>query len=141
MSDIYDRELVVIDMLRNLINSTSWKVKSEFSTNDNDTKVVVVQEQTGNKVVFYGNCEPIYNYYQIKVFGTNIKEEKEMSLLIQSLIGQDIYLSRTSNNEKWKWQIIVKQFSNFQPIEYMDIRRVGYTATMLCIVNKIYKED
>ena len=56
MSDIYDRELVVIDMLRNLINSTSWKVKSEFSTNDNDTKVVVVQEQTGNKVVFYGNC-------------------------------------------------------------------------------------
>ena len=141
MNDIYDRELVVIDMLRNLINDATWKVKSEFSTNDNDTKVVVCQEQTGNKVVFYGNCDPIYNYYQIKVFGSNIKEEKEMSLLIQSLIGQDIYLSRTSNNEKWKWQVIVKQFSNFQPIEYMDIRRVGYTATMLCIVNKIYKEE
>ena len=141
MNDIYDRELVVIDMLRNLINDSTWKVKSEFSTNDNDTKVVVCQEQTGNKVIFYGNCDPIYNYYNIEVFGTNIKEEKEMSLLIQSLIGQDIYLSRTSNNEKWKWQVIVKQFSNFQPIEYMDIRRVGYTATMLCIVNKIYKEE
>ena len=141
MNDIYDRELVVIDMLRNLINDATWKVKSEFSTNDNDTKVVVCQEQTGNKVIFYGNCDPIYNYYRIEVFGTSIKEEKEMSLLIQSLIGQDIYLSRTSNNEKWKWQVIVKQFSNFQPIEYMDIRRVGYTATMLCIVNKIYKED
>ena len=70
MNDIYDRELVVIDMLRALINDATWKVKSEFSTNDNDTKVVVVQEQTGNKVIFYGNCQPIYNYYQIKVFGT-----------------------------------------------------------------------
>ena len=53
MSDTNDKELVVIDMLRNLINDATWKVKSEFSTNDNDTKVIVVQEQTGHKVIFF----------------------------------------------------------------------------------------
>ena len=35
-----------------------------------------------------------------------------------------------------KWQIIFKQYSNPQPIEYMEIRRVGYIATLQCVVNQ-----
>ena len=38
---------------------------------------------------------------------------------------------------KDKYQIIFKQYSNPQAIEYMDIRRVGYSATLQCIINKI----
>lgn len=134
---IYDRQLVMIDLLRNLINDTTWKIKAEYSTNDNDKKVIVVQEQTGPKVVFYGDCSPIYNYYTIQVYGTSIEEEKNMSLTIQQLIGTNTLIERTKENVKSTWHVLVKQFTNFQPIEYMDIRRVGYTATMLCIVSKI----
>jgi hypothetical protein len=138
---IYDRQLVMIDLLRNLINDTTWKIKAEYSTNDNDKKVIVVQEQTGPKVVFYGECSPIYNYYQIQVYGTSIEEEKNISLTIQQLIGTNTLIERTKGNVKSTWQVLVKQFTNFQPIEYMDIRRVGYTATMLCIVSKIKEEN
>jgi hypothetical protein len=131
----------MIDLLRNLINDTTWKIKAEYSTNDNDKKVIVVQEQTGSKVVFYGECSPIYNYYQIQVYGTSIEEEKNISLTIQQLIGTNTLIERTKGNVKSTWQVLVKQFTNFQPIEYMDIRRVGYTATMLCIVSKIKEEN
>jgi len=79
--------------------------------------------------------------YLIDIFGTSIREAKNMSLLLGYLIGTNntITYTFTQNNEEIteKWQIIIKQFSNFQPIEYQDIRRVGYTGTMQCIVNKI----
>jgi hypothetical protein len=131
----------MIDLLRQTVNDITWKIKAEYSTNDNDKKVIVVQEQTGSKVVFYGNCSPIYNYYTIQVYGTSIEEEKNMSLTIQQLIGTNTLIERTKENVKSTWHVLVKQFSNFQPIEYMDIRRVGYTATMLCIVSKIKEEN
>lgn len=138
---IYDRQLVMIDLLRQIVNDTTWKIKAEYSTNDNDKKCIVCQEQTGPKVVFYGECSPIYNYYTIQVYGTSIEEEKNMSLTIQQLIGTNTIIERTKDNVKSTWHVLVKQFTNFQPIEYMDIRRVGYTATMLCIVSKIKEEN
>lgn len=141
IQDIKNKQLVVIDFLRNYIDDNTWKIKSEYSTNDNDKKVIVVQEQTGQKVIFYGDCDPINNYYQIQIWGTSIQEEKEMSLLIQQLIGTNNYIEKKVGNKNQKWQILIKQFSNFQPIEYLDIRRVGYTATMLCIVSKIKEEE
>lgn len=140
MSDIELKQLVVIDFLKDYIDDDSFKIKAEFSTNDNDTKVITVQEQTGEKIVFYGECEPLYNYYMIDIYGESIQEEKNLSLLIQQLIGTNNIVEKQVNGKTQTWQIMVKQFSNFQPIEYLDIRRVGYNATMQCIVNKI-KED
>lgn len=140
MSDIELKQLVVIDFLKDYIDDDSFKIKAEFSTNDNDTKVITVQEQTGEKIVFYGECEPLYNYYMIDIYGKSIQEEKNLSLLIQQLIGTNNIVEKQVNGKTQTWQIMVKQFSNFQPIEYLDIRRVGYNATMQCIVNKI-KED
>lgn len=139
--EIERKQLVLIQFLQDTINDNSWKFKAEYSTNDDDKKVIVVQEQTGQKVVFYGDITPLYNYYLIDIFGTSIREAKNMSLLLGYLIGTNntITYTFTQNNEEIteKWQIIIKQFSNFQPIEYQDIRRVGYTGTMQCIVNKI----
>lgn len=139
--EIERKQLVLIQFLQNTINDNSWKFKAEYSTNDDDKKVIVVQEQTGQKVVFYGDITPLYNYYLIDIFGNSIREAKNMSLLLGYLIGTNntITYTFTQNSEEIteKWQIIIKQFSNFQPIEYQDIRRVGYTGTMQCIVNKI----
>lgn len=139
--EIERKQLVLIQFLKDTINDNSWKFKAEYSTNDDDKKVIVVQEQTGQKVVFYGDITPLYNYCLIDIFGTSIREAKNMSLLLGYLIGTNntITYTFTQNNEEIteKWQIIIKQFSNFQPIEYQDIRRVGYTGTMQCIVNKI----
>lgn len=139
--EIERKQLVLIQFLQDTINDNSWKFKAEYSTNDDDKKVIVVQEQTGQKVVFYGDITPLYNYYLIDIFGTSIREAKNMSLLLGYLIGTNntITYTFTQNSEEIteKWQIIIKQFSNFQPIEYQDIRRVGYTGTMQCIVNKI----
>lgn len=140
MSDIELKQLVMIDFLKDYIDDDSFKIKAEFSTNDNDDKVITVQEQTGEKIVFYGECDPLYNYYMIDIYGKSIKEEKNLSLLIQQLIGTNNIVKKQVNGKTQTWQIMVKQFSNFQPIEYLDIRRVGYNATMQCIVNKI-KED
>ena len=43
---------VLIAYLNTLI--TGFKIKAEYSTDDNDTKVIVVQQTDGDKVVFYG---------------------------------------------------------------------------------------
>lgn len=140
-AEIQRKQLVLIQFLQNTINDNNWKFKAEYSTNDDDEKVIVVQEQTGEKVVFYGDITPLYNYYLIDIFGNSIREAKNMSLLLGYLIGTNNTITYTFTQDKKeiteKWQIIIKQFSNFQPIEYQDIRRVGYTGTMQCIVNKI----
>ncbi len=131
------KQKVLIDYLKSYINDNTWKIKAEYSTNDNDTKVIVVQEQTGPKVVFFGDCEPIYNYYQIQIYGNSIEEEKEMALKINRLIGTD----NQQIKGKEKYQILIKQFSNFQTVEYLDIRRVGYTGIMQTIISKIGDES
>ena len=76
MSDIELKQLVMIDFLKDYIDDDSFKIKAEFSTNDNDDKVITVQEQTGEKIVFYGECEPLYNYYMIDIYGKSIQEER-----------------------------------------------------------------
>ncbi len=129
-----DKQLVVIQYFQNLLNSYSqWKIKAEYSTSDNDNRVIVIQEQAGERQVFYGDVEPLYNYYMINIYGLTIRESKELSVLISNLIGKNEILE--FNGEKW--QIMFSQYSNPQAIEYLDIKRVGYSATMKCIVNKI----
>lgn len=128
--DILNKNLVLIDFLNSRISG--YKVKAEYSTNDNDIKVIVVQETSGQKIILW-ETNPLYNYYNVDVYGDSIKDAKDTSVIIGNLIGNDIIFDW--NNQKW--QIIIKQFSNPRTILYEDIRRVAYTSTLQCIVNRI----
>lgn len=147
--DIERKQIILCNWLQDLINKNTdedWKVKAEYSTNDNDKRVVVVQEQTGEKEVFYGDVTPLWNYYNIDIFGLTIQECKNLSLLIGNLIGTNnitnvIY--KDDNDVTWneKWQIAFKQFTNPQTLEYQDLRRVSYNMTMQCIVERVYRKE
>lgn len=128
--DIKNKNKVLIDYLRSIING--FIVRAEYSTYDEDKNVIVVQEESGRKIVFYdGNT--IYNYYNVDIFGTNIQVSKEVSVDIGNLIGKNIYFQWNNQN----WQILIKQFSNPRTLEWSDIRRVSYTMTLQVIINRI----
>jgi hypothetical protein len=129
--DIKNKNLVLITYLNTLIDG--YKVKAEYSTNDNDVKVIVVTETSGEKVVFYDNANPLFNYYDIQIYGDNIQNAKETSVTIGNLIGTMAIIDY--NNQKW--QIIFQQFANPRTIEFMDIRRIAYTMTLKCVVNRV----
>lgn len=128
--DIKNKNLVLIDYLRSIIDG--YKIKAEYSTNDNDIQVIVVQETSGQKIVLW-ETDPLYNYYDVNIYGDNIQNAKNVSVEIGNLIGSNIYFEW--NNQQW--QIMIKQFSNPRTIAYEDIRRVSYTMTLQCIVNRI----
>lgn len=127
--DIKNKNLVLIDYLRSI---TNFIVRAEYSTNDNDKNVIVVQEESGPKVIFYDGSS-IYNYYNIDIFGDNIQTCKNLSVDIGNLIGNNIYFDWKNQ----KWQILIKQFSNPRTLYWDDIRRVSYTMTIQCIINRI----
>lgn len=129
-TDIKNKNKVLIDYLRSIINN--FVIRAEYSTNDNDKNVIVVQEESGNKVILW-DTNPIYNYYNVDIFGTNIQVSKDASVEICNLIGNNIYF----NWKDQKWQIMIKQFSNPRTLEWSDIRRVSYTMTLQCIINRI----
>lgn len=129
--NVKEKNLVLISYLQSLF--TEYQVKAEFSTNDEDKRVIVVQEQPGEKVVFYDDIPPLFNYYQINIYGLSIRECKNTSVDIGELIGKHVIVEYGGN----KWQIIFMQYSNPQAVEYLDIRRVGYSATLKCVVNQI----
>jgi hypothetical protein len=95
--------------------------------------VIVVQEESGEKIVFYGDVNPLFNYYNISIYGDSIKSEKDTSVLIGSLIGKHVIVDYNGQ----KWQLIFSQLANPRTIQYMDIRRVAYTMTLRCIVNRV----
>ena len=129
--DIKNKNLVLIDYLRSIING--YKIKAEYSTNaDNDIQVIVVQETSGQKIVLW-DTDPLYNYYDVNIYGDNIQNAKNVSVEIGNLIGNNIYFEWNDQ----QWQIMIKQFSNPRTIAYEDIRRVSYTMTLQCIVNRI----
>lgn len=131
-----EKNLVLIDYLQQ--EYKDFKVKAEFSTNDDDKKVIIVQEQPGEQIVFFDNIDPLFNYYEIVIYGLSIREEKNTATQIGSLIGKHIlHEVSLKDGTKEMWQIIFKQYSNPQAIEYMDIRRVGYSMIFKCIVNKV----
>ena len=136
LQEVELKQEVLINYLKGVLNDSSFKIKAEYSTNDNDTKIIVVQEQNGNKVVFYGDVSPLYNYYEIVIFGSSIREEKNISILFGELIGENAIVDYKGD----KWQIIIKQLSNPQTIEYQDIRRVGYSMIFQTVINKISEE-
>lgn len=120
---------VLLTYLQSII--TDYKFKAEYNTNDKDVKIIIVQEVPAEKVVLWDGV--LYNYFQIQIFGENIKEQKDTSVIIGDLIGKSVVT--TFNNEKW--HILFKQFTNPQTIVYEDIRRVGYSATLQTIIEKI----
>lgn len=130
---------VLISYLNTLI--TEFKIKAEYSTNDRDVKVIVVQQTDGEKVVFFGNCKPLFDYFSISIFGTSIQEEKETADLIGNLIGQTASIQLTVGNVVQTWRLIFKQVINPQTIRYQDIRRIGYNLTLQTIITKVYEEE
>lgn len=146
--DVERKQLILINYIQELVNNYTtkqWKAKAEYSTNDNNKRVITIQEQTGQKEVFFGNCDPLYNYYMIDIYGLSIKECKDLSVLIGTLIGKNIvrdvkYTDDEGNTYNEKWQLMFMQWVNPQPIEYLDIRRVGYNSTLKCVVGKIYSK-
>lgn len=142
--DIERKQIILINYIQELVNNYTtekWKVKAEYSTNDNDQRVITIQEQTGEKTVFYGNITPMFNYYMFDIYGLSIQECKNISLMLGYLIGKNVIREVNNNGKLEKWQIMFIQWANPQPIEYLDIRRVGYNATYKCVVNKIYEEE
>lgn len=129
-TDIKNKNKVLIDYLRSITND--YVIRAEYSTDDKNKQVIVVQEESGQKIVFY-DATPLYNYYNIDIFGTSIQSAKDISVEIGNLIGNNIYFDW--NNQKW--QIMIKQFSNPRTLEWSDIRRVSYTMTLQCVINRI----
>jgi hypothetical protein len=129
--DIKNKNLVLISYLNQIVDG--YKVKAEFSTNDIDTKVIECQETSGQKIVFFNNDNALFNYFTINVYGDNIKDQYEVINEIGRLIGKHVLIDY--NNQKW--QLIFKQMANPRAIEYMNIRRVAYTTTLQCIVNRV----
>ena len=138
-NDIKLKNLVLISYLDSIISG--YKLKAEYSTNDNDTKVIVCKETSGDKVVFYDDITPLYNYYEVQIFGDSIQDAKDVSVEIGNLIGKSVLVdySITTKNGKvtQKWQIMFQQFANPRTIEFMDIRRIAYTMTLKCVVNRV----
>lgn len=130
-TDRRNKNLVLIQYLNSIISG--FKVKAEYSTNDNDIKVIVVQETSGQKTIFFDNDNSLFNYFNIEIFASSIEEAYKTSAKIGDLIGKDVYLDFQSQ----KWQIIFKQYSNPRTIQYYDIKRVSYIMTLQCIVNRI----
>ena len=142
--DIERKQLILINYIQELVNNYTtekWKIKAEYSTNDNDKRVITIQEQTGQKEVFYGDITPMFNYYMFDIYGLSIQECKNISLMLGNLIGKNIIIEVTNNGKREKWQLMFIQWSNPQAIEYLDIRRVGYNATYKCVINKIWEEE
>ena len=128
--DIKNKNLVLIEYLRSIIDG--YKILAEYKTNNKNIQVIVVQETSGQKIVLW-ETDPLYNYYDVNIYGDNIQNAKNVSVEIGNLIGNNIYFEW--NNQQW--QIMIKQFSNPRTIAYEDIRRVSYTMTLQCIVNRI----
>jgi len=133
-TDIQNKNIVLCNYLDSIIDE--YLVKPEYSTADKDKKVIVVQETSGVKEVFYDGGS-IYNYYNVDIYGLDIKDAKQTSVKIGNLIGKNIYFDYETKKETQKWQIIIKQFANPRTIAYEDIRRISYTLTLQCIVNRI----
>lgn len=132
-----DKNLVLINYLKEQTNLglENFKIKSEYSLDDKDINVVVVQMQSGEKEVLF--CGDLNDYFMIQIFGQSIREEKQIAVQLNELIGENVLT--TYNGDIY--QIMFMQFNNAQTIMYQDIQRVGYTLTLKTIINKIREGD
>ena len=131
IAEVKEKNLVLCTYVDSL--DTKYHVVAEYDTNFNNDNVIVIQEANGEKEVFYGDLTPLYNYYQIDIFGLKIEDTKDVSVVLGNLIGTSTTLTYNNNN----WQIIFMQMTNPQAIKYSDLKRISYNMTLKCIVNKI----
>ena len=130
-----DKNLVLINYLKEHANDLGiegFKIKSEYSLNDNNMNVMVVQMANGEKQVLFDNMK-IYDYFIIQIFGDSIRTEKNVAVSLGELIGCN-EITKYNNED---YQVCFMQFSNPQTIMYDDIQRVGYTLTIKTIISKI----
>ena len=128
-----DKNLVLINYLKEAdLGLTNFKIKSEYSLNDKDINVIIVQMQEGEKEVLYCN-DKLNDYFLIEIFGQSIREEKSIAVELNDLIGSNVITKYNGKN----YQILFMQFNNAQTIMYEDIQRVGYTLTLKTIINEI----
>lgn len=132
-TDKKNKNAVLIQYIKNIVDG--FKVKAEYSTSDNDKNVIVVQQTSGNKVVFFDNDNPLFNYFNIYIYGDSIEHEYKTAVELGELIGKHEIITFGKDNQKW--QLIFKQYTNPRTIQYYDIKRVAYTMTFQCIVNRI----
>lgn len=125
-----DKNLILITYLNTLNNLKSYLIKSEYSTNDNDISVIVVQMASGTKEIMYEGY--LYDYFTIQVFGKSIREQKQTAYELGLLAGENI----TFNYNGRIYQLLFKELSNPTNIYYEDIRRVGYTMTLQVVIKE-----
>lgn len=125
-----DKNLILIEYLQTL--GSGYKFKSEYSTNDDNLKVVVVSQRPIEKTVLYDG-KKIFEAFQIEIFGDSIRNEKEMANVFGDLIGENVKITY----DKKDYQIMFMQVSNPQSIFYDDIRRVAYTMILKTLINEI----
>lgn len=125
-----DKNLILIKYLQTLTND--YIFKSEYSTNDQDLKVVVVSVRPTEKEVLYDG-KKLFDAFQVEIFGDSIRSEKDLAVTIGELIGDNVTIDYEGKN----YQIMFQQISNPQSIMYEDIRRVGYTLILRTLINEI----
>lgn len=125
-----DKNLIVITYLNTLNKLKGYLIKSEYSTNDNDISVIVVQMASGTKEIMYEGY--LYDYFTIQVFGKSIREQKQTAYELGLLAGENI----TFNYNGRIYQLLFKELSNPTNIYYEDIRRVGYTMTLQVVIKE-----
>jgi hypothetical protein len=81
-----DKNLILIRYLETIIKG--YLIKSEISSNDIDTKVIVVQMTTGERELMYDDY--LYDNFNIQVFGKSIREQKQTAYEI-SLLARTKY--------------------------------------------------
>ena len=108
------------------------KVCAEYNTNDTTEEVIVCTEQQGQKIVFYGDCAPLYNYFTVSIFSNSIQTAKTYAAQLNDLIGQNILFVYGGTT----YHIMFIQFSNAQTVQYMDIQRVAYELTLKTIITE-----
>lgn len=125
-----DKNLILIKYLQTLTND--YIFKSEYSTNDQNLKVVVVSVRPTEKEVLYDG-KKLFDAFQVEIFGDSIRSEKDLAVTIGELIGDNVTIAYEGKN----YQIMFQQISNPQSIMYEDIRRVGYTLILRTLINEI----
>ena len=125
-----DKNLILIKYLQGLTND--YIFKSEYSTNDQNLKVVVVSVRPAEKQVLFCG-KKLFDAFQVEIFGDSIRSEKDLAVTIGELIGDNITIEYEGKN----YQIMFQQISNPQSIMYEDIRRVGYTLILRTLINEI----
>lgn len=128
--DNIDKNLILITYLNTLNKLKSYLIKSEYSTNDNDISVIVVQMASGTKEIMYEGY--LYDYFTIQVFGKSIREQKQTAYELGLLAGENI----TFNYNGKDYQLLFKELSNPTNVFYEDIRRVGYTMTLQVVIKE-----